>query len=97
MTKQKLAVALQYDGYDAPRVTAKGNAEIAERIIATAKAHNVPLEEDPVLAGLLASVELGDCIPEMLYQAVAELLAFIYLVQEETHSPRNPLLDNREK
>lgn len=97
MTKPKLAVALQYDGYDAPRVTAKGNGEIAERIIATAKAHDVPLEEDPTLAGLLASVELGDCIPETLYHAVAELLAFIYLVQGETQSQRNPLLGNLEK
>ena len=84
MTKPTLAVALQYDGYDAPRVTAKGNGEIAERIIATAEAHNIPLEEDPALAGLLATVELGDTIPETLYQAVAELLAFIYMVRDET-------------
>ena len=82
MTEPKLAVALQYDGYDAPKVTAKGQGELAERIIATALEHDIPLEEDPVLAGLLATVELGDEIPETLYLAVAELLAFIYLVKD---------------
>lgn len=82
MTEQKLAVALQYDGYDAPKVTAKGQGELAERIIAAAREHNIPLEEDPVLAGLLATVELGEEIPETLYLAVAELLAFIYLVED---------------
>jgi len=83
MTKAKLAVALQYDGYDTPKVTAKGTGEIAERIIQAAHEHNIPLEDDPALAGLLYQVELGDVIPESLYQAVAELLAFIYLVRDE--------------
>lgn len=83
MTSSRLAVALQYDGYDTPKVTAKGSGEIAERIIEAAREHNVPLEDDPALAGLLYQVELGDVIPESLYLAVAELLAFLYLMRNK--------------
>lgn len=78
MSDKRKAIALQYDGYAVPVVTAKGDGELAERIIATAKEHGIPLEEDPVLIGLLANVGLGDAIPETLYRAVAELLAFVY-------------------
>jgi len=72
------AVALRYTGSGAPRLTAKGRGFVAEEILARAKAHNIPLHEDPALVQLLACVELGDEIPESLYLAVAKLLAFIY-------------------
>ncbi len=85
MKNSRLAIALQYDGIGAPRVTAKGNDEIAQRIIETAKEHNIPLEEDPALAGLLYNVELGEQIPETLYLAVAELLAFVYQMRNQTN------------
>ena len=81
--ESKLAVALHYDGLDAPRVTAKGGGEIARRIIETAREHDIPLEEDPALAGLLYNVDLGDQIPETLYRAVAELLAFVYQMRNQ--------------
>jgi flagellar biosynthesis protein len=74
------AVALAYDGQGAPRVVANGAGEVAERIVATALEHGVPLDEDPALAQLLAQVGLGDEIPPHLYAAVAQVLAFAWAV-----------------
>ncbi len=77
---QKSAVALHYDEKSAPRITAKGRGEIAEKIIALAEQHNIPLHEDRELAALLAQLDLGDEIPRELYLAVAEVLAFAYML-----------------
>lgn len=77
-----LAVALRYDGHDAPRVTATGRGPVAERIQDIAREHGIPLHEDPQLAGLLAQVPLGDEIPEALYLAVAQVIAFAYFVSD---------------
>ncbi|MBX5469454.1 MAG: flagellar biosynthesis protein FlhB [Thermoleophilaceae bacterium] len=76
------AVALRYDGTKpAPEVVAKGPDLIAFRIRRIAEEHGVPVIEDPPLARALhASVEVGQMIPEELYQAVAQLLAFVYRV-----------------
>lgn len=79
-SRQSLAVALHYSGRGAPRVVAKGGGLVAENIIATARAHGVPLEEDPALVGALARVELGREIPRELYLAVAQVLAFAWQV-----------------
>lgn len=76
--KPPLAVALQYDGERAPRVTAKGHNELAEQIIKLAREHGVPMQENEPLAALLARVELGDEIPEALYLAAAQVIAFAY-------------------
>ena len=73
-----LAVALQYDGDHAPRVTAKGRDTIAEQIVSLAKQHGIPMQENEALASVLAGVELGDEIPESLYLAVAQVIAFAY-------------------
>ena len=75
--KDQLAVALEYDHAGAPRVVAKGRGALGEKIIGLAKAHDVPIEENEVLAGALANVELGDEIPAELYKAVAEVLVFV--------------------
>lgn len=75
-----IAVALRYDGTGAPRVTAKGRSGVAERIVAVAREHGVPLQEEPDLAAVLARIPLGDEIPEALYRAVAEVIAFAYLL-----------------
>jgi flagellar biosynthesis protein len=72
-----LAVALHYDKSGAPRVVAKGKGSIGARIIEVAKANNIPIEENEVLAGALANVEIGDEIPAELYKAVAEVLVFV--------------------
>jgi flagellar biosynthesis protein len=76
-TDTQLAVALHYDKQGAPRVVAKGRGTIGEKIIEVAKANNIPIEENEVLAGALSNVELGDEIPQELYKAVAEVLIFV--------------------
>ena len=76
-----LAVALKYDGENAPKVTAKGSQDIAEQIIQLAKKHNVPLSENKELVTLLSTLELGEEIPEVLYLAVAEIIAFAYMLK----------------
>ena len=58
-------------------VTAKGKGAIGEKIIEVAKAHDIPIEENEVLAGALSNVEIGDEIPAELYKAVAEVLVFV--------------------
>lgn len=80
MDKSPKAVALKYNQKkdDAPRVIAKGRGEIAEKIIAVAKEHNVPLYEDKNLIQILEALDLETEIPAELYRAVAEVLAFIY-------------------
>lgn len=80
-TEHSLAVALQYDGDTAPKVTAKGSNEIAEQIIALARQHNIPMTENKELVTLLSTLELGEEIPEVLYLAVAEVIAFAYLIK----------------
>lgn len=73
-------VALRYEGVGAPQVTAKGEGLVAEKILALAKEHNIPLHEDPGLVAVLAKLELGDEVPVALYRAVAEVIAFAYMV-----------------
>lgn len=75
-----LAIALEYDGESAPRVTAKGRGALAEEIIAIARENDVPLHADDELSVLLAQLPLGDEIPESLYRAIAEVIAFAFLV-----------------
>ena len=76
-TETKLAVALHYDRKGAPRVTAKGKGAVGARIVEVAKAHDIPIEENEVLAGALSNVEIGEEIPVELYKAVAEVLVFV--------------------
>ena len=75
-----IAVALNYDGRNAPRVTAKGRRKTAEEIIDIAKANDIPIHTDVALVNVLAKVPLGDEIPRELYVAVAEVIAFAYLL-----------------
>ena len=76
-TKNQLAVALHYDRSGAPRVVAKGKGAIGAKIIEIAREHDVPIEENEILAGALSNVELGDEIPAELYKAVAGVLVFV--------------------
>jgi len=80
------AVALKYDRVRdaAPRVVAKGRGKIAERIRELARLHGVPILERPVLAReLYKSVKVDHLIPAGLYQAVAEILAYVYRMKEK--------------
>ena len=76
--KNQIAVALHYDKKNgAPRVVAKGSGSIGAKIIEVAKVHDIPIEENEVLAGALSNVEIGEEIPAELYKAVAEVLIFV--------------------
>ena len=82
------AVALEYKPpkMQAPVVVAKGQMLVAEQIKRVAKEHGVPVIENPPLARALhRSVEIGDAVPPELYQAVAEVLAFIYRLKHQGH------------
>ncbi len=75
------AVAISYDAekYDAPRVIAKGEDYLAQRIKDIAKENDIEIVENKPLARMLyANVDVGDFVPPELYQAVAEVLAFVY-------------------
>lgn len=74
------AIALEYDGENAPIVTAMGEGEIAEEIIRIAREHGVPLREDVKLATLLSELELGEEIPPLLYRVIAEVIAYTYII-----------------
>ena len=76
------AVAITYDKSDtAPRVVAKGYGTMAETIIRTAKENGLYVHESPELVGLLMQVDLDQHIPPQLYQAIAELLAWLYKLE----------------
>lgn len=77
---KKTAVALSYDGQHTPVVTAKGQDLLAEEIIALARANGIHIHEDPHLANFLNMLELGEAIPKELYLLIAELLAFVYML-----------------
>ncbi len=81
---RRMAVALQYDGSAAPRVTAKGQGEVADKIIETARNAGVPVEENALLAQALSCVELDDHIPEDLYKAVAQVIGFVLRLRGRT-------------
>ncbi|HED16387.1 MAG TPA: flagellar protein FhlB [Gammaproteobacteria bacterium] len=78
--KEELAVALFYDGRNAPRVTAKGSDKVAREIKRVAEENDVPLYEDVILAQVLSQIDLGEEIPRALYIAIAEVIAFTYLI-----------------
>ncbi len=75
----KLAAALSYNAEqdEAPRLLAKGQGYIADKIIEVAKANETTVYQDERLARQLQNLELGQTIPEELYNVVAEVLVFI--------------------
>lgn len=86
----KRAVALKYGGdhpgekpSGAPRVTAKGRNHMADRIVGKARENGVPVMDIPRLADSLYSVELGEEIPEELYMITAEVIRFVYSLEEK--------------
>lgn len=81
-TPMQQAIALTYEvGASAPRVVAKGRGVIAQRIIEEAKAHNIFVHESKELVALLMQVNLDDQIPPALYAAIAEILAWLYRLE----------------
>jgi flagellar biosynthesis protein len=86
MKKSKKAVALRYQAEKdhAPRLTAKGGGLIAKKIIQLARAHGIPITEDPDLVEVLVQLDWQEHIPPQLYQAVAEVLAFVYRLNRKS-------------
>ena len=88
---RQTAVALAYSAADsAPKVVAKGRGLIAAEIIARARAHGVYVHESPELVALLMQVDLDARIPSQLYVAVAELLAWLYRMEQGLEPARIP-------
>jgi flagellar biosynthesis protein len=83
--KSNKAIALRYDQSkeSAPKVTASGRGYVAENIIQKAKENEVPIQEDPSLVELLAELDINQSIPDELYQAVAEVFAFLYQTDKQ--------------
>lgn len=81
---RKKAVALLYDRdrHDAPVVAAAGHGEVAKTIIAAAAEAGICIREDPDLVEILSKIPAGSEIPVELYQAVAEILAFVYCLNK---------------
>jgi flagellar biosynthesis protein len=87
------AIALAYRQTDAaPRVVARGKGLIAEEIIARAREHGVYVHESPELVALLTQVDIDEHIPPQLYMAVAELLAWLYRIENGDSGAAPPSL-----
>lgn len=81
------AIALRYNENDnAPRVVAKGKGFVAENIIKAANQNSVPVYQNKTLTGMLMAVDLDREIPPALYTAVAEVLAYVYRMDEKAKS-----------
>lgn len=82
VTRKAAALRYAQNKEDAPRVVAKGRGKMAEKIIALAEAHQVPLVEDRQLIQVLEALDVDTEIPAELYQAVAEVLVFVYRLNQ---------------
>lgn len=93
-TRQKSAVGLKYQESNhvgasteeisssgAPTIVAKGFGDLAEEIITLARQNGVLVHEDPYLSDFLATLDLGQEIPDQLYHVIAELISFSYVLQ----------------
>lgn len=83
--QKKQAVALQYNEENvAPRVIAKGKGYVAENILNAAKKNSVPIYQNKTLTSMLMAVDIDREIPPELYTAVAEILAYVYRMDQKT-------------
>ncbi len=83
------AAALQYDreADAAPRLTARGRGQVAEKILALAKEHDIPVRADADLIEILERVEIGTEIPLEVYAVVAEIFAWLYKTNQTGTAP----------
>jgi len=81
---RKTVAALRYDQArnSAPKIVAKGRGKVADRILALARENNVPMVEDRNLVQMLEALDLNIEIPTELYQSVAEVLVFVYQMNQ---------------
>jgi flagellar biosynthesis protein len=87
MPERDVTAALRYTGTGAPRVVAAGRGHIAAAILEHARDAGVPVHKDPELADALAGLALGAEVPEELWAAVAEALAWAYSVSASANTP----------
>ena len=82
---RRKAVAIRYDAKsdEAPRLVAKGEGLVAEKIIEIAAENDVHIHQDPAIVAVLAKLNVNSFVPEELYQAVAEILAFVYRLDQK--------------
>ena len=86
--ERQISAALRYTGTGAPRVVAAGRGHVAGTILARAHDAGVPVHRDPELADTLAALALGDEVPEELWTAVAQVLAWAYAIDGGGNYPR---------
>lgn len=82
MEKENKGVALEYTG-NAPRIIATARGKLLGKLLEIAEKHNIPIYKDPDLAEVLSALKVGIEIPEGLYAAVSEVLAYCYRVNEK--------------
>ena len=90
--KVKSAISLQYQKEinSAPKITAKGEGWVAEKIIEIAQERNIPIRKDKDLLNLLSEIDVGREVPESLYKVVAELLAWVYQLNKNYPDSNKP-------
>ncbi|RST75473.1 type III secretion system protein [Siminovitchia acidinfaciens] len=81
--KEAVALGGQLDDGNAPVVLAKGKGVTAEKILEAAKESGIPVQQDAALVELLGQLDLNETIPEELFEAVAEVFAFIYRLDQK--------------
>jgi flagellar biosynthesis protein len=88
MPDRDVSAALSYTGTGAPQVVAAGRGQVAATILERAREAGVPVHKDPELADALAGLALGSEVPEDLWTAVAEALAWAYSVSDAAITPK---------
>lgn len=78
--KKAAALSYEHDVDPVPRLVAKGQGHMADKILEVAKANGIVIREDPDLVELLCKLEVNQFIPEKLFSAVAEVMAYVYRV-----------------
>jgi type III secretion system FlhB-like substrate exporter len=80
---KKQAVAVKYEKQEpAPKIIAKGNDHLADLIVKIARENNIFIEENDLLSKALMHFDVGDYIPEEMFEIVAKLLAFVYTLKQ---------------
>jgi flagellar biosynthesis protein len=89
--KKKKTVAVKYRPKidDAPKVIAKGQGKVAEKIIEIAREHQLHIHNDPDLIEVLSQLDINEEIPPDLYIVIAELLAFVYSLNRSKATPNS--------
>lgn len=91
INEKTMVAAIKYDiaSANAPKVTARGRGFIADKIIEIALENGIPIKNDPDLVQILSKLDIGTEIPVELYRAVAEILAFVYNLNENQRTKNN--------